>query len=263
MNKLDKLLAESKERSRMLRAPNREENILDLLERNDARRGHSDFRDFASGQLSVLGRFSLLWELAWLACFILLAKNDPGILGAGQALPLVSMLPPFLLIIFAADLGRVTARSMLEIEAATKYSVSQILLFRLLVHSAFQLMIVFGGILVCRQELGFSLARLLVYGYTPLVFSGAVLLACLSRFSGRALRNAGAAITVMTVLAEGTLRKVGAAGSILPDIFDTRYEWLWELTLGISAVWYAVQVIMIRKEVSIHEIGAMRSVEML
>ena len=246
-----------------IRGRHREERILSLLLLEEKTRGKGSFADFAKGQFCLLGRWSLLWELVWLVGFVLLMYGNQVFLDTDSVLPAVSMLSPLLLIAFASDLGRITNQSMLELEATTKYSVSQILLFRLLVHGGIQLGILFLGVLLCHQSLGQSLTKMLLYGYTPLIFSAAVLLLFVSRFTGEALQYAGVSISVLLITLLFALCKSGAFLGRFGNPYAEGNMRVWEMILGGSIVAFGIEALQIRKGVRMDEIGSMRGIEML
>lgn len=261
MKNVEKILEEYKSETMKVSPKNRDENILKLLELS--KKGHGDFRDFVSGQLSMFGKVSLVWELVWLVFFIAISFNCKKIFGTQDVLPLISILSPFLLIVFATDIGKVTNRSVLEIEATTKYSISQILLFRLLTVEVTQLVMVFIGAMIWYKTMGYSLPHLLLYGYTPLVFSSAVLLLCISRFRGKAIQYAGVSITVLIVALLGVFCTMSSFEGVRIDIFHPSNIWIWEIVLIASVVAFGLELILFRKGVKVNGIGTMRSIEML
>ncbi|MGN0426030.1 MAG: hypothetical protein ACI4FY_11990 [Acetatifactor sp.] len=246
-----------------IRGSHREERILSLLLLEEKTRNRWNFPDFAMGQFCLLGRWSLIWELVWLIGFLLLMYGNQGYFTTESVMPAVSMLSPLLLIVFAADIGRVTNQSMLEIESTTRYSVSQILLFRLLAHGGMQLGIVFVGIFVCHRSLGQSLTKMLLYGYTPLIFSGAVLLLFVSRFTGKALQYAGVSISVLLITLLFAFCRFGVFLHQFGNPYAEGNMWIWKAILWGSILVFGLEVMKIKKGVRMDEIGTMFGVEML
>lgn len=260
---IEERLMQYSEETHKLTPSRREEKLLELLTIAEERRIGSGFWEFAKGQLGILGRFSLLWELGWLAMFFGASYYFRDLPAKEFTLPLISILSPFLLIIFAMDIGRITGRGILEIEAAAKYSLPQVLLFKGLVYEIMQLAVILLAGLLCRNSLGLPLGHAVLYGYTPLIFSGTLLLFCVSRFRGRSIQYAGMALTVATVALLMFLDKAQELQVIAFSIFAPENLWVWSVALVLSAAVYLLELVFIGKGVGIDDIGTMRSVEML
>lgn len=258
-NVLEEKLLEYKKTTCEITAPNRDEEILKLLVYNEKKHKKSSLLEFFLGQFSLLGRFSLLWELIWLVAFVGLMYYSKYFLGKENMMLLLSALSPLLLIVFATDLSKVLNKSILEIEMTTKYSIAQILLFRLLVHEVIQFGIIFVGSLMGYLFFEQSIAKMLLYGYTPLIMASALFLMIVSRFSGKSLQYAGISISVVFI---GIVWMFGSF-DLFYTIFEERCMWIWEIIMCCSILLFAVDVIKMRKDVKISGIGTMRSIEML
>ena len=255
--KVEQKLLDYKNTSDLVNAPHREDRLLELLEydqvlaktKHPKRQRLQNYLDFALGQFCIFGRMSFLWALLWLGVFAFAMRYRHSLFGTGLVMPIISALSPLLLILVSVDMGKVTNRSLLEIEACTKYSIGQVLIFRLLVHELLQVVLLFIACLLGSRLSGESLLRILLYGYTPLIISGAVFLLCISHFTGAALQYAGVSIAGITVCTLLTLAMLNDRTGSFLHIFAEQYLLWWKLALAAGLLLYGTELVRIKRKV--------------
>lgn len=223
----------------------RDENILELMEMENEKKRTIRFPEFALGQIGMMGKYCLIWYVAWLTVFVwCMTGRGFEILGNRQEKILLSILPPLLLMLTAGDISRVFYKSMPELEKTTKYSLEQIVMLRLLTISISHGLLVFVGILITGKYVSLDLMELLIYGYTPMILATAFLLGLIRYLKGENLRFAGAAIVV------GVVFFFAFVGRGLPmgTEFVARLFPVWKFAAAEGVIICVLEMYILRKE---------------
>lgn len=161
-------------------------------------------RDFIMEQIGFLGKYCLFWQAAWLALFCYLVRYGMPyyfrIEDGSRILVVVSLLPPLLVLLTVEEITKVYQRSMLEIEYATKYSLRNVVVVRMLVLCVFHFMLVAAAIIGLHINLDSDIGKLCVYGFTPMVIETGILMKLMQRFEGEQLRGMSVGAYVLTVI---------------------------------------------------------------
>lgn len=180
--------------------------------------------DFVWEQIGYLGRYCLFWQAVWAVFFLCLLRS-----GIPSLLLSVSLLPPLLVLLTVEEVTKVYQRSMLEIEYATKYSLRSVVLLRMLVLCGIHSVLVFVCILCLREDASPGLARLLVYGFTPMLLMTWGLLKLMQYCQGDLLRKGAVGMYVLSVAA-AFLTEIGAFGWYAPACFR-----IWGIVCAVGA----------------------------
>ena len=234
----------------------RDENILELMEMENEKKRTIRFPEFALGQIGMVGKYCLIWYVAWLTVFVwCITGRGFEILGNRQEKILLSILPPLLLMLTAGDISRVFYKSMPELEKTTKYSLEQLVMLRFLFMSVSHVLLVLAGILISGKFVSLNLTELLVYGYTPLILAAAFLLGLMRYLKGENLRFAGAAIVIgvmfLIVYAGRGLR----IGIEVMDIYAPRLLPVWKTAAEVGVIICILEICVLRKELSNDRVG--------
>lgn len=176
----------------------KEKRIKELLQIDPAQRTRGTLWDFILEQMGYLGRYCLIWQALWIVLFgTLMQRGVPRFFGAeegNEALVMISLLPPILVLLTVEEITKVYQRSMLEIEYATKYSLQGVVMTRMSVLCVFHSLILAVCILLFGARLNSGMGRLLVYGFTPMILVTGGLLKLMQHCQGELLRNASVAV---------------------------------------------------------------------
>ena len=169
------LLRQYGQTSKSIRCDRREENILKLMEMEGGQRSLLSFPAFARGQIGIMGRYCLLWYILWLVLFVWGLKGDGMCsLGDHRTEILLSVMPPFLLLLTAGDISRLFSDCMVELEKTTKYSPEQVFLVHFLSMTVIHFLLIPIGFLLAGNTASLGIRELLLYGYTPMTLAAAV-----------------------------------------------------------------------------------------
>lgn len=227
----------------------RDENILELMEMENEKKTAIRFPEFALGQIGMMGKYCLIWYVAWLTVFVwCMTGRGFEILGNRQEKILLSILPPLLLMLTAGDISRVFYKSMPELEKTTKYSLEQIVMLRLLTISISHGLLVFVGILITGKYVSLDLMELLIYGYTPMILATAFLLGLMRYLKGENLRFAGAAIVVGMVFFVAFVGRGLLIGTEVVDIYAPRLLPVWKTAAAVGVIICVLEICILRKE---------------
>lgn len=185
---------------------NREDKIAALVRSASACRTRGTLWDFLWEQAGYLGRYCLVWEVLWMTAFCYMLRSARGHAGRidNEALVLISILPPVLVLLTVEEITKIYQRSMLEIEYAARYSLRQVVLTRMLMLCGSHAVILAACIVGMYEKVGYGVGALMLYGFTPMVLALCALLTCMQRFGGEQLRAVTAgfyALIVVCVLA--------------------------------------------------------------
>jgi len=182
----------------------KEERIMALLQLAPPPRTRGTRWNFVVEQIGYLGRYCLLWQALWAALFLYFMRHGIPYLGVenseNKILVLISLLPPLLALLTVEEITKVYHRSMLEIEYATKYSLQNVMLVRMLVLSVFHSIILGAVIIRVHAGVDSDIGTLLVYGFTPMILVTGVLMKLMEYCQGEQLRSASIGVYVLTVL---------------------------------------------------------------
>ena len=159
---------------------------------------------FVLEQIGYLGKYCLVWQIAWIVLFCYLMRHSVGYF-FGEAdgngvLVMISLLPPLLVLLTVETITKVYQRSMLEIEYATKYSLLEVVIVRMLFLGVFHCVILAVEIIVLHKGLESDAGKLLIYGFTPMIMITGVLLKIMQYCQGEQLRSAGIGVYLGTVI---------------------------------------------------------------
>lgn len=255
--KAEQKLAQYKKNMRELQSPNRDENILKLLEAEQKLGRNSSFPDFVLGQIGIVGTYGCLFEIIWLSAFLLIFFTDGlwGMFGRTESLALISASPSVLILLTAEDLSRIFHRSMMEIEKTTKYSLQQIAMMRLHIYGIMHGVAVLAGILAVSGNLERGLVELAVYGYTPFILASALLYELARRFKGENLMIAGGAICTGIFFLLAIVIRPEEPGMNRLDIYSVANFDIWKMLFVAAIAIYVFEIIVMRKELKHYEVG--------
>ena len=234
----------------------RDEKILELMEMANEKKRIIRFPEFALGQIGMVGKYCLIWYVAWLTVFVwCMTGSGFEILGNRQDKILLSILPPLLLMLTAGDISRVFYKSMPELEKTTKYSLEQIVMLRLLTMSVSHVLLVLAGILISGKSIFLNLTELLVYGYTPLILAAAFLLGLMRYLKGENLRLAGASIVAGVMFSIVCVGRGLRIGTEVVDIYAPRLLPVWKTAAAVGVIICVLEICILRKELLNDGIG--------
>lgn len=174
--------------------------IAAVLEREVPMRKICSFWEFLLAQLRFLNRMVVLGQALWLGLFLWAVWMGEGFFWENGSLCILSMAPPLLLLLAVDEIARVYNRSMLEIEYTTKYSLTEVVLSRLLISGTANGAVLFVGILLARSRSEVALLKTLVYSFTPLVLMTCLLLRLMKHWKGESLKYVSVCCYVFLVM---------------------------------------------------------------
>lgn len=214
--KLKKKLKQYAAECRTLIPKEKEEQIVSLLQAESALRAKALLQEkapyktrgstlsFVLEQIGYLGKYCLVWQIAWIVLFCYLMRYGVsyffGETGGNGVLVMISLLPPLLVLLTVETITKVYQRSMLEIEYATKYSLREVVIVRMLFLGVFHSVILAVEIVALHKGLESEAGKLLVYGFTPMIIITGILLKIMQYYQGEQLRSAGIGVYLGTVL---------------------------------------------------------------
>lgn len=217
----------------------KEEKITELLKAQKFRKTRGSLFDFFCAQFGYLGKYCLIWQALWMILFYYLMKNITG--NKNGLMVLLSVVPAILTLITVEDITRVYQRSMLEIEYATKYSLLNLVMIRMMTLCIFHSIVLVIGIVSVKAQFELELVKLLVYGFTPMMLMTGILISLMKYFKGEQLRFVGivvyAGIIIFCVI--GSMERFG--------IYSLNYFKLWETACASSAVILVYQFYKLRE----------------
>ncbi len=233
--------------SRRMTAPGQNAEMLRLMEHAKKYESYNGMSCFVLTNIGMTGKCCILWQALWLGVF-LLAEMSGQITRSGFEV-LLSILPPLLVVLTADNISRIYNRSMLEIECTTKYSVTQIVMLRMSILTFSNYVIVLAGILIIHSGVNAQLTELLLYGFTPMILSEAILLELMRFIKGEELKTAGFVLYAVIVGASIIMKRQIWNAYITEDIR------IWLLILMCGIVWTVVGFIRLGKDLSNYGIG--------
>lgn len=220
--------------------PNKkEEMIMKILEEKGFQKNRGSLFDFFWEQFGYLGKYCLIWQALWMILFCYLMKNVNG--DENSLMILLSVLPAILTLITVEDITKVYQRSMLEIEYATKYSMQNLVMIRMMTLCIFHSIILIIGIVIVKVQFDLEMIKLLVYGFTPMLLMTGILINLMKYFKGEQLRTAG------IVVYAGLLIFCTAGGIGHFDIYSLVYFKIWKIICAVSTVMFVYQVLKLRE----------------
>lgn len=182
----------------------KEARIKALLQITPLPRTRGKRWNFVLEQVGYLGRYCLVWQALWAAFFVYFMHHGIPYMGIensrNEVLVLVSLLPPLLVLLTVEEITKVYQRSMLEIEYATRYSLQNVVLVRMLVLSVSHAIILAAAIAGVHAGVDSDIGTLLVYGFTPMILVTGILMKLMQFCHGEQLRSAGIGVCVLTVV---------------------------------------------------------------
>lgn len=221
----------------MEKSGEKEERIKTLLQIAPPSRTRGNRWNFVLEQIGYLGRYCLVWQVLWAVLFLYFMRHGVPYLGKmdreNEVLVLISLLPPLLVLLTVEEITKVYQRSMLEIEYATKYSLQNVVLVRMLTLSVFHALILAAAIVSVHAGVDSDIGTLLVYGFTPMILVTGILMKLMQCCHGEQLRSAGISVYVMTVICAvgGNTKYFGW--------YQPKYFGIWCL-LGIAGMIFAI-----------------------
>lgn len=208
--KLKKQLKQYAAECRMLIPKEKEEQIASLLQVNALlqekvpQKTRGSAFSFVLEQIGYLGKYCLVWQIAWIVLFWYLVRHGVnyffGEAGGTGILVIISLLPPILVLLTVETVTKVYQRSMLEIEYATKYSLREVVIVRMLFLGIFHSVIFVAEVIALHKGLDSDAGKLLVYGFTPMIMITGILLKIMQYCQGEQLRGAGIGVYLGTVI---------------------------------------------------------------
>lgn len=246
-NSLERSLYQYGKACRQEKSPRRDAVVLGLMERAKRKQPENTMFDIVLTNLGMLGRYCLVWQVLWFVLFLLVGMSKQVTRLEFEVL--LSIFPPLLVVLTADNISRIYNRSMLEIECTTKYSVTQIVMLRMSVLTFSNYFLVLAGILILQSGLKGHLMELLLYGFTPMILSEAILIQLMKHLKGEELKTAGFVVYAVIVSAS-VIVKLG-----IWDAYQMENLWVWQLILLFGVVWMIVGFIRLGKELSNYGIG--------
>lgn len=209
---------------------------------------------FVLDQLGYLAKYCLAWQLAWILLFCYLMRNGVsyilGETGESGILVMISLLPPILVLLTVETVTKVYQRSMLEIEYATKYSLREVVIVRMLFLGVVHSVILAVEIIVLHRGLESDAGKLLIYGFTPMIVTTGILLKIMQYCQGEQLRSAGIGVYLGIVLF-AIIGNTNYCGWYQPLYFP-----VWCTVCIIGAFWAANQFVCLCKKLATFERAA-------
>lgn len=217
----------------------KEERITEILKSQKLQRNRGSLLDFFCEQFGYLGKYCLIWQALWMILFYYLMKNISG--SKNSLMVLLSVLPAILTLINVEDITKIYQRSMLEIEYATKYSIQNLVMIRMMTLCLFHSILLVIGIVSVKTQFELELVKLLVYGFTPMILMTGILIYLMKYFKGEQLRFAGVVVYVGILIfcVIGNMERF--------SIYSLNYFRLWVLTCAASMVMLVYQIFKLRE----------------
>lgn len=162
--------------------------IAELVQKEMPIRKKSTFGEFVLAQIGFVNKMVWFWQGVWILLFAYAVWRGKLFHVSNESLCLLSMAPPLLLLLTVEEVAKIYNRSMLEIEAATKFSLKKVVLTRMLTVSVVNGVLLLGGMVYAGTRMELEWAKVLVYCLTPLVLMTALLLKMMTRWNGEQLR---------------------------------------------------------------------------
>lgn len=170
--------------------------IAAMVQRDIPVRKKSSIGEFVLAQIGFVNKMVWFWQGVWILLFLFAVWKGKLFHVTNENLCILSMAPPLLLLLAVEEITKVYARSMLEIEYATKYSLKKVVMARMLIVGVVNGILLFGGILFAGERLNMKLIEVLVYSLTPLLLMTFLLLKMMTVWNGEQLHYAGISLYV-------------------------------------------------------------------
>ena len=261
--KLRRILKRYGRRVRAVQGKHRDENILKLMEMEKGRQEFVKFPAFARGQIGMIGKYSLLWYVIWLVLFVWGLNGDGmNVLGGHRNEILLSVMPPFLLLLTAQDISRLFSDSMVELEKTTKFTPEHVVMVHFLSMSATHVLLLLMGIVLVENSLASGFMEILLYGYTPLILTTAVFLEITRRLRGDNLRLAGVTVVAGVICLLVFMGTKGVTLFRTVDIYSPDMLTVWKAALAVGTVFCVLEILwVLRKEWAAYGIGNKRYIK--
>lgn len=208
--------------------------IAEMVQRELPLRKKSTFGEFVWAQIGFVNKMVWFWQGVWILLFLFAVWKGKLFHITNENLCILSMAPPLLLLLTVEEIAKIYNRSMLEIEAATKFSLRKVVLTRMLAVSVVNSVLLLGGMVYAGNRMELKCTEVLVYSLTPLVLMTALLLKMMIRWSGEQLRYGAVALylCLVVVILIGRMERV--------NFYRQELLGMWLLLLvggGIAAVY--------------------------
>jgi len=162
--------------------------IAELVQKEMPIRKKSTFGEFVWAQIGFVNKMVWFWQGVWFLLFAYVVWRGKLFSVSNENLCLLSMAPPLLLLLTVEEVAKIYNRSMLEIEAATKFSLKKVVLTRMLTVSVVNGVLLLSGMVYAGTRMELEWAKVLVYSLTPLLLMTALLLKMMTRWNGEQLQ---------------------------------------------------------------------------
>lgn len=213
-----------------IRADEKERVIAAVLQHDIPIRKRAGFAEFVLTQIRFLDRLVLVWQALWLVLFVFALENGHLLYIENEAMCILSISPPILLLLSVEQISRIYSRSMLEIEYATKYSLKTAVMGRMLLLGAINGIVLISAVILAGSMTDLRAGTLVVYGFTPFVVFTFLLLFLMKSRNGEQLMYAGIAgyLLLLVLILFGRNEYV--------NVFDPAYEWIWLAFLAAGVI---------------------------
>lgn len=208
--------------------------IAEIVQREFSFRKRSTPLEFVLAQIGFVNKMVWFWQGVWILLFAYAVWRGRMFSVSNENLCLLSMAPPLLLLLTVEEIAKIYNRSMLEIEAATKFSLKKVVLTRMLAVSVVNGVLLLGGMVYAGRRMELQWAEVLVYSLTPLVLMTALLLKMMTVWAGEQLRYGAVALylCMAVVILIGRMERM--------NFYRQELRGIWLLLLiggGLAAVW--------------------------
>lgn len=240
------LRAAAKEQAAMT-AEERERAIGKIMTCRIPVRTRANFSEFVREQFCFMDKAAFFWYIVWFAVFLAAVADGRLMVIDGMNFCVLSMAPPVLLLCTADEIAKVYCHGLLEIEYTTKYSVSKVVLLKILLMG-----ICTGGALAaaCIPVMyfwGIQYGDALLYTLTPMLCMSGCLLNLIGRIQGQKLIYAAFSLYAALVIC------VLLGNHVFVQMYTADAQGVWLAVFTVSAVGNAFSVYRLAKRLVCYE----------
>lgn len=220
-----------RERALQMQSERQFENQLEKQpDRN--RQVRTNWKEFVLSQVRFLRRKEAVCQFLLIGIYILAAvKTKEYGRGAFQETCIaLSVFAPVLLMIHFCEIAKMYGNGIVEIEAATKHSLHNLVMARLIIYGVMDTIILCVVILVARNTSEMQLLQSVLYTMVPYHLMCFGCMEIMNRTKGSKIYEGCIAYGILMVMFFSVL------GEIKPDIYDIRYMSAWAILLCVTFV---------------------------
>ena len=190
----------------------------------------TNWKEFVLSQVRFLRMKEAVCQFLLIGIYILVAvKSQEYGNGTFQETCIaLSVFAPILLMIHFCEIAKIYGNGIVEIEAATKHSLHNLIMARLMIYGAIDTIILCVVILVANNTSEIQLLQSVLYTMVPYHIMCFGCMEIMNRTKGRKIYEGCIAYGILVVMFFSVL------GEIKPDIYQIRYMFAWLVVLCVT-----------------------------